>query len=513
MPPTNLDAPQPGSLTTIIEPGLKVTASDYPMEWKSHEKEDSPSTTHEIAFDTENDFDRDFLYVSGMAVDRIARVSKKDPTRQQIFIFPKKNENGRKHEDAQPHTLRFANVKEDYGMLWVGLENQGLIVKLNMVKLLTNNKMHATEGDIPLPFVLEETDFSTVCDVRISGDNIPVPINTRPHGFCFDKDYTYIYFTGKLTNTVGRIKMHGTDENKELQHFALPTLGAVPIYVTLGPDNNVWGTCLGNSIVFRVTTDANNPVVHEMHISPYAAKRRPIAIIPDPRGFPFMWFSTEAGHSVCRLDTNAFEKEHASKQKKGGASNNCVCSSGCQFLFRATASPSWHHKIITEFPIPKVNHKMKLGGLAIDKDGAIWTQSYVDAEDNPEELPDYVLKLGVNVHDPTSTHGPKRKSVVNITGLPIEYYELPTKNTILHRIAIAPDNGVWFTELGADRIGTIAFEDTRKKREASGNGEQQNKKRCHSSVDREDDQEPPPGADRLTNFNTTRANNSNSNNS
>ena len=108
---------------------------------------------------------------------------------------------------------------------------------------------------------------------------------------------------------------------------------------------------------------------------------------------------------------------------------------------------------------------MKLGGLAIAKDGAIWTQSYVDAEDNPEELPDYVLKLGFHKHDGTNTHDANRSSVVSMTGVPIEYYELPTKNTILHRIAIDPckpddqaEERVWFTELGADRIGTIKFE-------------------------------------------------------
>jgi len=33
------------------------------------------------------------------------------------------------------------------------------------------------------------------------------------------------------------------------------------------------------------------------------------------------------------------------------------------------------------------------------------------------------------------------------------------------------------------------------------------------SIDREDDQETPPGADRLTNLNTTLANNNNNNNS
>jgi virginiamycin B lyase len=464
--------PLPGLVTTLIEHGTHVTAADYPMAWTYQDKGGVPSTAHEIAFDRKNGFDKDFLYVSGMTVDSIARVSKKDPTRQQIFTFPKKD-----CVHAQPHTLRFANVKSiDYvGMLWVGLENQGQIVRLNMTEIMKKYgalgfvQMDATEGPIPPPVPLQEDDLSTVCDVHISGDSIPTPINTRPHGFCFDKDYKHIWFTGKLTNTVGRIAIHGTSDEikKSLQHFALPTLGAVPIYLALGPDNNVWGTCLANSIVFRVTTDTN-PVIDEIHISQFAAKRRPIAIQPDPRGLPFMWLSTEAGHSICRLDTQAFKKEYAYKQEQGNTpTSKCVCSSGCQFLFRANNSASWHSNIITEFPVPKVNHKMKLGGLAIANDGAIWTQSYVDAEDNPEELPDYIIKLGFNVHDPTFTHDPKHRSVVNMTGVPIEYYELPTKNTILHRIAIDPDERVWFTELGADRIGTIKFEASRTKREAS----------------------------------------------
>ena len=108
-------------------------------------------------------------------------------------------------------------------------------------------------------------------------------------------------------------------------------------------------------------------------------------------------------------------------------------------------------------------------------------------------MPDYVIKLGFNVHDPTSTHGPKRSSVVNMTGVPIEYYELATKNAILHRIAIDPDEGVWFTELGADRIGTIKFEASRthEKREASESVKQNEE--INSS-----DQPPQPALRRST---------------
>jgi hypothetical protein len=75
---SNVDAVcfEPKVVTTQVKRGdvkVKVTAADYAMVWKSHQKEECPSTTHEIAFDMVNGFDEDFLYVSGMTVDRIAR--------------------------------------------------------------------------------------------------------------------------------------------------------------------------------------------------------------------------------------------------------------------------------------------------------------------------------------------------------------------------------------------------------------------------------------------------------
>ena len=94
---------------------------------------------------------------------------------------------------------------------------------------------------------------------------------------------------------------------------------------------------------------------------------------------------------------------------------------------------------------------MLLGGLAITKEGAIWTQSYIAAGENlVADLPDYILKLRFDKHYPTG-----RGERVNITaGMPIEYYELPTKNTTLHRISVAPDEkeSVWFTLLAVDRV-------------------------------------------------------------
>jgi virginiamycin B lyase len=337
----------------------------------------------------------------------------------------------------------------------------------------TDNEKTLKEGK---PVDLTEHDFETIYDVQIRGDTIPCPINTRPHGFCFDKCHENIWFTGKLTNTVGRIGIDGT----RLQHFELPTLGAVPIYITLGNDNNIWGTCLTSSIIFRVTT-GKNPVVDELPISDLAKDRKPIVIKPDPRERPFMWFSTEAGHSVCRLDTNVFQEE-VLKLRSFGKTGNCTCSLGCKFLFSGCKVS---YKIITEFPIPKVNRHMKLGGLAITKAGSIWTQSYMDpAENTIEDLPDYVLRLRFDKHFPTSTYLKERKNRVNMTGVPIDYYELPTKNTVLHRISVAPDidESVWFTELAADRLGTIKFRErvfTKREKEENNDDGERKKARTH----------------------------------
>jgi hypothetical protein len=118
-------------LVTLITKGDKVTTIDYAMKWNIFRGK-APSTTHEITFDTKNGFDKDYVYVSGMTVNMIARVNKKDPTKQVLFKFPC-NKDGR---EAQPHTLRFANVKSDdlKGKLWVGLEEQGRMCSLTWIK-------------------------------------------------------------------------------------------------------------------------------------------------------------------------------------------------------------------------------------------------------------------------------------------------------------------------------------------------------------------------------------------
>jgi hypothetical protein len=127
----------------------------------------------------------------------------------------------------------------------------------------------------------------------------------------------------------------------------LPTLGAVPIYLMLGPylgpdkPQDVWGTCLQNNNVFRVTTRKRDGLlvghVTEIPITPKAADRRPIAIKPQvingKPNMPYMWFSCEAGHSIARIDIDevqelvkAISARHRSKANCPPAMTGVACA-------------------------------------------------------------------------------------------------------------------------------------------------------------------------------------------
>lgn len=438
-------------ILTVIPRGPTVAAQDYAMKWKDPKKVEDPSSTHEL------DFYGDYVWVSGFTTNKIARVWKKDPSKeyQVTFEFPKWN-----GMEAVPHTLRFApkQSKEVPGMLYVSLEYQGRVVKIDTDALL---KKYKTEVDQCKNVKMNEDDFDESFDVRMAvSPQIPVPINTHPHAFCFCAEYKHVYFTGKLTNTIGRVRINGPEKGK-VQHYEIPTLGAVPIYLAKGPDKNIWGTCLNTSIIVRITDD-ENPVVDEIHISTKDTNTRPIAIIPDPRpDHPYMWFSTEAQHAIGRLDVNAFEREYSSKQPKIEKMGQCVCSVGCKNRYRGSKHIG---KIIINYPIPKVNRDMKMAGLAITKEGCIYTQSYMDpAENMTSKLHDYIIRIRLDQNDPgvdyTDSKGVK-EPLVNMTGVPIELYQLPTKDTILHRVSLDQDENVWFTEENADRLGTLKFKES-----------------------------------------------------
>jgi virginiamycin B lyase len=128
-----------------------------------------------------------------------------------------------------------------------------------------------------------------------------------------------------------------------------------------------------------------------------------------------MWFTEEAGNKVGRIDMDG---------------------------------------TITEFPVPKMHDNVILAGLAFDADGNLWVQQYTDVghlhassgRDEPtvDTGSDYLVRID-------------RSSLA--TGAPANaftFYEVPTRETVMHRVILGPDGNMWFTELRADKVGRLS---------------------------------------------------------
>ena len=329
----------------------------------------STGSTHELVYDQKGG--GTVFWVSGQMYDCIACVQM-DGTAQ---YFPM-NEGG---ASCGPHGMRF----DASGHLWVTLEWLGELARVETDKTSKN--------------------YGTIVqrvDVNLYAKGAPVAINTHPHGLGLAADGA-LWFTGKLTNTVGRVDAQGN-----VSHFELPTIGAVPIYLSPGPDGNMWCTELASSKIAQITNDGK---VTEFTIP--TGNSRPIAIVASPDG-KAMWWSEEAGGKVGRIG-----------MEKGNP--------------------------MVEFSVPLASRDAILAGLAFDSESRLWVQQYSSppamgcAVEN-----DYIVRLGAEL---------LQKTDGDLTGVPIDYFKAPSKGTVMHRITQGPDKAMWFSELGINRIGRIAL--------------------------------------------------------
>jgi virginiamycin B lyase len=314
-------------------------------------------STHEIA----HPHGGDTFWVSGQNYDHVARIGLDGY--QDFFPMPK---------GSAPHGLLFDSANR----LWVSLEGLGQIARVNK-----------GNGEI-----------EQLVDVCLHADGAPAPLNTRPHGIGYSAYGYAIWFTGKLTNTVGRITF-GPNLEPTVEHFALPTIGAVPIYIAESFKGIMWCTELVGNAIARITPDGS---VTEFAIP--TPNSRPIAIVRGPDRN--MWFTEEAGGKIGRID----------------ADGNIV-----------------------EFPIPLTRRDALLAGLAFDHHGALWVQQYCPPGSEPGN--DYLVRLAPDLM--SAAPG-------DVSNIGIAYFKVPSKGTVMHRIATPmPDGDIWFTELGLNRIGRL----------------------------------------------------------
>jgi len=228
------------------------------------------------------------------------------------------------------------------------------------------------------------------------------PLNPHPHGLALGPDGN-LWFTGKATGTVGRLEPGG-----RVTHFQLPTPGSTPIYTAAGPDGAMWVTELTGNMIARVTPSGQ---VEEIAIP--TPLSRPIAITPGPDGA--MWFSEEAGGRIGRIDRGPDGK--------------------------------WR---VLELVVPAAQANLILAGLAFDRRGDLWVQQYVSNNVPEPQGTDWVVRIGRAGLDAWARSGGRAGSPLALTYAPV-----PTPSTVMHRIAQGRDGAMWFTEMGADKLGRI----------------------------------------------------------
>lgn len=360
---------------TELEPGSPATLgiiTEYSLAWPDGLK----GSTHELVIKD------DHIYVSGQKNDLVARFNTKT-TQFEYFSMASgilKPEVGSTNGGNGPHGL----LVDGKGNVWVSLEFKGTVARLD------------DDGRI-----VEEIDVCMY--VKTANASGTVTINTAPHGICIGADGETIWFTGKRTSTVGRI-----NPDRSVEHFPLQTLSALPIFLSAGPDNSIWGTELFGSSILHITESG---VLNEYTIP--TANSRPIGIIPDPNG-KYMWFTEEAGVKVGRIDM-------AGK--------------------------------ITEFAVPSLQKNDILGSLCFDSENNLWVEVYADCN-NPVaaiyKAPnhDYIIKIDKSIRDLETN---------DVSGVPFVTHTLPSKMAMLHRIKMAGDGNLWYTEMMTDRLGKIAI--------------------------------------------------------
>jgi len=227
------------------------------------------------------------------------------------------------------------------------------------------------------------------------------PIN--PHGLAAGHDGETMWFTGKTSCSVGRINPDGSVEHFPLVSDCGPGSKSAPIFLSRGPDGTMWCTELEGNAIDRIAPDGE---VTRFAIP--TANSRPIGVIPGPDGRS-MWFSEEASHKIGRIGPD-------------GA--------------------------ITEFLVPQTQPNMLLASLAFDREGHLWTQTYVDGNRPSPEGPDYLVKIDRSIRDAGAS---------GTTPVRVTRHEVPSRKTIMHRIIAGPDGNIWFTERAADKLGKMTI--------------------------------------------------------
>ena len=89
--------------------------------------------------------------------------------------------------------------------------------------------------------------------------------------------------------------------------------------------------------------------------------------------------------------------------------------------------------------------------LAFDAQKNLWVQQYVDLNNPTPGGPDHVLKIDKAIVTATPE---------DMASVPVTFYQVPTADSVMHRIIQGPDGNMWFTELHTNIVGKLRIDVT-----------------------------------------------------
>jgi virginiamycin B lyase len=263
------------------------------------------------------------------------------------------------------------------GNMWITQQKQARLVrvqennKLKFFPLPVNSGPHGLAFDSQGRMWVTLEYIDQIAQIGIDGKIVArfkLPSGVGPHGLAIASD-DIIWWTGKTGNVIGRL-----DANKgKLDIFPLGDRPAKPIYITAGPNGNMWFTELEGSNIGRIT-DAGEITSFALPTK----NARPIVIFPGPGGL--MWFTEERGNAYGTISATGEIVEYptgVAGGKLAGAVIDADENLWLQYNKPDIIQRIAPDKIVTTYKLPTKNavqHRIALGF-----GGKIWaTQNATD---------------------------------------------------------------------------------------------------------------------------------------
>lgn len=251
----------------------------------------------------------------------------------------------------------------------------------------------------------------------------PLAPGLGPHGIAFDR-HGHMWITLQFVNEIAKVNLNG-----RITHTYRIPKPAEPHGLAIANDGAIWWTGKYGGNIGRL-----NPRTGRMRI--FALPDRYSQPIYIQQGCGAMYF-TELTHSRIGSITNSGtikEYRTPTDPPDGGSRPIAVAIRHCKVWFTEERG----HRFgvldpktgkITEYPLPRPTDTDLLASLAFGPTGTLW------------------LEL----------NGPTGVDAIGRVGadMKVSLFDVPTQNAVLHRIILGPDGNMWFTEVGADKVGYI----------------------------------------------------------